>query len=628
MADAQASYIIEIAAALESPDLGAAELARLETALTGAGKRSDDYQSALKRLESELDVATAASKAANAALADGSAQYAQLERAAIQTAKAVERAQAKGRFDPRAARDADIAARALADYEVELRKLETASASAGAAQKNLEGQVSRVTAAAKGADAANSKANIRYEKLSQAAGLLPGPLRSIAQEAIKAGKANQGLTAVFGEETAAAVIAAGAIVAVTAVLVAVAVAAVAAYAAFAKYAIVTADAGRSAELTREAFAALDDTTQAAVGSFDAITAATGLGDAQLIELTKSLRSANVSAADMPSALRAVATAEAALGKGGATEFVEQLRDGKVSARALAAEVNAKFGGVVAKRLLSLDSIGDRFSRNWAKLFSGLDLEPVLSNLDRLAGMFDRVNPLGQFFAFVIEKAFGPVSANAESAAVAIEAFALRVAINMTKAYIAVQENLTGIKDGFNATAAVLDIATGDIDGVIANVGAIAERHQAAFDASGQSLGGALAQGMVAGLSFGTGSVFETVAGLAAGIITTAKSVLGIASPSKEFAELGGHTAAGFAEGVDAGAPAASASLQSLVDPGQAEGTPPARKSGRGAALDLSGATFVFHGVADAEQAELRFGDLLTRLLEGDADSIAGAEVPA
>jgi hypothetical protein len=38
--------------------------------------------------------------------------------------------------------------------------------------------------------------------------------------------------------------------------------------------------------------------------------------------------------------------------------------------------------------------------------------------------------------------------------------------------------------------------------------------------------------------------------------------------------------------------------------------------GKGGALDFTGATFVFHGVADAEQATVRFEEMLVGLLEG------------
>ena len=50
--------------------------------------------------------------------------------------------------------------------------------------------------------------------------------------------------------------------------------------------------------------------------------------------------------------------------------------------------------------------------------------------------------------------------------------------------------------------------------------------------------------------------------------------------------------------------------------------PPTKPS---TSLDLHGATFNFYGVKDAEDAERSFGEMLTRLLEGDASQL-GAEV--
>src|SRR5690606_23233541 len=122
---------------------------------------------------------------------------------------------------------------------------------------------------------------------------------------------------------AGAVIATAAVAAVTAVV-------IAGSAAWSAYAASTASAVRDAALTREAFAALAPETAAAVGAFEDVAAATGLGDAELTNLTKQLRAAKVAAADMPRALRAAATAEAALGSGGAAEFIRQLQAGEAS----------------------------------------------------------------------------------------------------------------------------------------------------------------------------------------------------------------------------------------------------------------------------------------------------------
>ena len=44
-----------------------------------------------------------------------------------------------------------------------------------------------------------------------------------------------------------------------------------------------------------------------------------------------------------------------------------------------------------------------------------------------------------------------------------------------------------------------------------------------------------------------------------------------------------------------------------------------------ASVNLQGATFVFNGVANAEEAESRFSEALTRILEGGATQLGAGE---
>jgi hypothetical protein len=118
-------------------------------------------------------------------------------------------------------------------------------------------------------------------------------------------------------------------------------------------------------------------------------------------------------------------------------------------------------------------------------------------------------------------------------------------------------------------------------------------------------------------------------------------VLGIASPSKVFAEIGGYTVEGFTGAVDAGATEAEGSMAALVAPTpevvQATSPAGAGAQGSGAAaagrsrpsVDLSGATINFNGVKDAEtHGKAMLLEAFTSFLEGDADAVGGAEVPA
>ena len=75
----------------------------------------------------------------------------------------------------------------------------------------------------------------------------------------------------------------------------------------------------------------------------------------------------------------------------------------------------------------------------------------------------------------------------------------------------------------------------------------------------------LISGLVNGITSGGAAVIAAVMGLAGSAKSALMSALGIASPSKVFASLGKHTAAGFAEGVDAGAASVDASVSGMVN---------------------------------------------------------------
>lgn len=67
-----------------------------------------------------------------------------------------------------------------------------------------------------------------------------------------------------------------------------------------------------------------------------------------------------------------------------------------------------------------------------------------------------------------------------------------------------------------------------------------------------AIGQQIVQGLIDGIRSGISRVAETITNLARTAVNAAKSALGIASPSKEFAELGTYTAQGFAVGLEAG----------------------------------------------------------------------------
>jgi hypothetical protein len=676
---ADSEYVIQIAT--DMPD-GAATLAELDALadkLTGAGRRSDSFQSALKRMTSDLDAAKSASAEAAAALALGNDQYKILERDAIRAGKAVEKAQGKGQFDARAARDAHLASAALDEYTATLRGLERASEAASGKQDKLGKSLANLNKIGAHSEQRAALMNQKYEKLQAAVSRLPGPLGQIGSQLVGSAKAAHGVQASFGgAEAATLALAAGAVVAVAAV-VALTVAFVAGVVAITRYAVAQADAARQALLSREAFAALSDETAAGVGAFDAISAATGLADKDLVGLTKQLRAAKVSASDMPDALRAAALAERALGTGGASEFIDRIREGEDTVRGFARTAEDKFGGIVAEQLRGLDAQMERADKNWSRLFQGIDLDPFLDALSVLTNMFEKGGPLAQAFGGAVEGAINPLGPMALQAAYAIEAFVLEFAIQLTKMYLFIKPAVKWLGELFGAAddgTALIDVlgALGSVAaaaavvfgvalvaavGAVSAVIAIGVGMMAAFVAGvtlavvavwdflsglyafgsavvewATTVGVDLMMGLVNGITSAVSAVITAVSDAVGGAIDAAKEVLGIASPSKVFAEIGVNTVAGFTGAVDDGAADAQGSMAALV--GQDAPAPSGAQAGANAAkgaggggskaFDFAGATFNFHGVKDAEQARGMFADMLTRLLEDDADSLGGAEV--
>lgn len=79
-----------------------------------------------------------------------------------------------------------------------------------------------------------------------------------------------------------------------------------------------------------------------------------------------------------------------------------------------------------------------------------------------------------------------------------------------------------------------------------------------------NLGPALGQGLAQGIRDSWGTVTSTLTELASGLPGPVREALGIASPSRVFAELGRFTAEGFAVGVDRSAPVVESSVRDMV----------------------------------------------------------------
>jgi predicted nucleic acid-binding Zn-ribbon protein len=680
MASADAQYVIEVASTVNGVDATAAELDSLSAKLSGSGINAAMFEDAITKLSSDLDKARAASQAANAALAEGRTKYAQLEVAASKAAKAVEKMEqaadgmadaqkavdaARGEVDAAVARgagsaeikklnanlrkaernlakakaaadglgdaraEADQAAKAAADYAGELDRLEREAEQAAAAQGELEDSLGNVRKMQKRVNDQLGDAATNLSTFRGALGDIGGPIAEFGERLLFPAQAFVDLREKFGTGTAAMTVAGFGLVRVLTALVtalaAVGAAAVAAVAALGAFAVKASNARRELELTREAAARL---TPALRGiPWDDIASDTLVAESRLRELTKSLRAAGVEASDLPAALRAAATAERALGAGGADRFVEQLRDGTASVKEMADAINRDLGDIAARRLLGLESQSLRFKRNLGGLFDGFNIEPALKGLASLVALFDESTATGRAMKAALGAVLDPIIENAREAAWAVEAFALGFAIGLTKIYSKAKPTIDRISellglDGadwqleevldavaaagqrlapvfvaaalvFGALATAVGVVVAAVLGVYAVfselnqligrgivivaqfaaelvnsvVGAASDSISALSGVLGEftSMGGSMIDGLVQGITAGTSRLISAITGAVGGAVDAAKGALGIASPSKVFAEMGDQTGEGYVRGVKQQRDAAHTAVRELTD---------------------------------------------------------------
>lgn len=660
---ADASYTVDVAAEFSGASRASAAIDQLTDRLTKAGN---------------------ASTAAAQALSAGHAQYAKLEQAALQAAKAEERASAKGFVPTEVHQNAALAAASVNLYATDLNLLEKNAATAAAEQSKLSEALSaakKSQAEAAKAAAENEHQHKNFEKGLREVG---GPLGEISRRVTESKERFGKLSEAVGESDATLLVAGGA-ASTFAVAAAAAVAVViAATIAFAAYAVSLADSNREIALSSEAFEAMNPKVAKLHDEIDQLTGVTGLSADAVEKIAKQLTDAHIAANQLPGALQAATLAERALGSGGASQFLASMQASGKSVAAFSAITTNKLQGVVAKQMLGLGQQSQTLKWNLSQVFGGLNIDPVLEGVSKLVGLFDTTTSSGQAIKFLFETIFQPLIDNAKDAGTVIEAFALGFEIGMVKLYIALKPTIKAIGEffgqhdpsladtltlvtsasekiapvvaaavvGFTAAAIVMTalaaisftvaaavfllpvaLAAAAIWLEVKFLGAVKSVYDFLSSIDLGQIGVQWITGLVNGISSGAGAVVHAITGVVQGGIDSAKQLLGIHSPSKVFAEIGGNTALGFAGGIDDAAPRAQSALENLVDPTPAQsaagGSAGAQRGGAGtqtggASANLSGATFNFYGVKDAEDAESKFGELLTRILEGDAAQLGGA----
>lgn len=537
-----------------------------------------------------LTVATQAADAASAAVRAQQGTYTQAEAAYDRASKALERIgiAMQGASGPALERlqqkqsDAAVAANAAREeMERQAVALDTLRVSAIAAQQQVDA-LTDAEKAAKQAIAEETKskqaAQQANEKLASGLGALGGPLGKLGQKvfAAKGGFDKlQGVLGAAGPYAAAAIgfaAVAAAVVAVTAVVIKGAIE-------LGQWALGLANARRSSELL---YAGLVQSAQ---------------GGRELNATVNSLSNRVPLTADE---LKNMAKQLADSGLRG-RELTDKLEETAIAA------AKVKFGPEWQREMLSLDQQQKRLKAGVSNLFSGLKIEKLLEGLSTLVDLFDENTASGKAIKVVFESIFQPLVDGATGMIPKIRSAFIQFEILALKALIAIKPwgstmlmaaKVVGVLAA--VLVGVLVVAVGVVVGALAGLALMIAGPIALFAAlvagviyAGQKifdfgkmivttlsnvnlvdLGKDMIAGFVRGIITGGEGAIAAITNVASNAIAAGKKALGIASPSKVFAEIGMHTAAGMEQGIEGGASGVQGAVENMVAPPAAPSAAP------------------------------------------------------
>jgi hypothetical protein len=340
--------------------------------------------------------------------------------------------------------------------------------------------------------------------------------------------------------------------------------------------------------------------------------------------------------------------------------------------------------LLARSLLSLDVQTMKFKENLSKIFAGVKIEGFLKGLQQVLQLMDENSASGKALKAIVEVILNPLFDAASAIGPVVKRVFQGMVIGALLAAIAVLKLRNVLRDmipqevrdamgKFETGAVGMWVAVGvgvAIVGILAVVLAglsivlvviavamtmalaplalliaaffilvavllapviIIALLIAYFDdlkaalstlaAAGIEAATGLMSGLVNGILSGKDRVMEALRQVAAGAKAALMGALGIASPSKVFAELGVHTTAGFAQGVDSGAPAVQDSVNAMVS------VPAAASSGSagGGARTITIGQVSISGVKDAQ--ELDTASFAQRMAQAIEAAMDGAGVP-
>lgn len=546
-------------------------------------------------------------------------------------------------------------ASALGALEKKQEELTAASSKARAslteqehAVTNLAASTIRLRSEEKAAADAAKKVGVDTIKASDGISKLPGP-------AGRAGGALKGLQegwrdlrGQLGTGGAAFAVAGVAIVAVTAALLAGVIA-------LGSYGLKLASAQRDASLLTQALQIQVGAGAELVTAMRAVERDTGVAADRQRDIVRSLKDAGVAAGDMPSALRAIATQESALGDTSGTQaLIDDLKAGKKGAAALASEMDSKFGGIVRKRMLGLEQQSDTLRRNISGLFEGLDIEPILAGIAKLVALFDANTVSGKALQALLGALFSPLGNNATGVFTKIERFMLGMELGALRVMIAAKKVSKALGFDTSSMSSFIDLGTvGESVAAALAIGIVAiglalyavvapiQLLSAAWDglvvaakAAWTAITTAVDDAVTALKAIDLSQVGkDMVAGLVKGVKAATPSVgsafgaIGVIaeaslrkeskthSPSEVFADVGEDMGAGVPVGLERSAPRVERAIERLVAVPSAPQLKAATTAAQGGSITISVGDIVVSGVQGAEDLVQRVRDEVMSVLE-------------
>lgn len=478
---------------------------------------------------------------------------------------------------------------------------------------------------------------------------LPGPLGRVADGVEDLGDLVKG-----GGAIAAGLVV---IAAAAAILV---VGLIAGAAALARYALAQADARRSELLRLEGLASLEQRQGLATASatqlqaaIDRASGAASTSRADVERYAGQLHRAGLRGNALTEALEGVAIVSAVQGDESAKAFARQAagaaRAGR-SVRALADDVRTRLGGIARRQLLSLDVQGRKLQENLSRLFGDLPIEGFLEALNEVTSLFSQSTATGRALKTIVEALLGPLLEDVGTLGPIAKRFFQGLvigALQLTIGFLRVRrwfrdtfgEDFFGRIDGatlaLEAGTLVVALLAGAAITLAAALAVVAisaflvvlpfllvaaaialviygvvKLYEWLSELDWSEAGSSLISGLVRGLEAGRDLVVETVRGIASAATDALTSALGIASPSRVFAELGRQIPRGLAVGIEAEASTAGSAVEDLGQPAGAAG------AARGA-MTVSFGDIIIHGAGgDARAIAEELVDEIATALDG------------